>query len=266
MPEPLLALRGVSKSFGAVAALRDVRLELYAGEAHALVGENGAGKSTLVKILAGVHPPDAGSITPRRAAAGAVTARPTPGRPASRSSTRSRRSSPTCRSRRTSSWAASRCAACAAIDTAAMRGARARAVRPARRAPRPGPAGPRPVHRRPAAGRDRQGALLRRAGAGHGRADRRAVRRRGRAAVRGGPVAARRRRGGAVHLAPLRRGLRALPADHRACATARWVSTDPVEDADRRPGGAPDGRPRGLLAVPQAGHRRRARCCSRCAG
>jgi rhamnose transport system ATP-binding protein len=60
--EPLLALTGVSKSFGSVAALRDVQLELYAGEAHALVGENGAGKSTLVKILAGVHGPDAGTV------------------------------------------------------------------------------------------------------------------------------------------------------------------------------------------------------------
>jgi rhamnose transport system ATP-binding protein len=59
----LLVLEGVSKSFGAVAALRDVRLELRAGEAHALVGENGAGKSTLVKILAGAHAPDAGTIT-----------------------------------------------------------------------------------------------------------------------------------------------------------------------------------------------------------
>jgi rhamnose transport system ATP-binding protein len=62
MAEPLLALTGVSKSFGAVVALRDVHLELYPGEAHALVGENGAGKSTLVKILAGVHAPDAGSV------------------------------------------------------------------------------------------------------------------------------------------------------------------------------------------------------------
>jgi rhamnose transport system ATP-binding protein len=60
--QPVLALRGVDKSFGAVAALRDARLELFAGEAHALVGENGAGKSTLVKILAGVHPPDAGRM------------------------------------------------------------------------------------------------------------------------------------------------------------------------------------------------------------
>jgi rhamnose transport system ATP-binding protein len=61
--EPVLRLRDVSKSFGAVAALREVRLDLVAGEAHALVGENGAGKSTVVKILAGVHRPDAGTTT-----------------------------------------------------------------------------------------------------------------------------------------------------------------------------------------------------------
>ena len=60
---PLISLRDVDKSFGAVAALRGVHLDLYSGEAHALVGENGAGKSTLVKLLAGVHMPDAGSIT-----------------------------------------------------------------------------------------------------------------------------------------------------------------------------------------------------------
>ncbi|MDH2425365.1 sugar ABC transporter ATP-binding protein [Sphaerisporangium sp. TRM90804] len=61
-PTPVLALAGVSKSFGAVRALRDVHLELYAGEVHALAGENGAGKSTLVKTFSGVHRPDEGRI------------------------------------------------------------------------------------------------------------------------------------------------------------------------------------------------------------
>ncbi|MFI2213940.1 ATP-binding cassette domain-containing protein [Streptomyces sp. NPDC020141] len=59
---PLLSLRGISKSFGAVAALTDVALDVAAGQVVALVGDNGAGKSTLVKILSGVHPPDAGTI------------------------------------------------------------------------------------------------------------------------------------------------------------------------------------------------------------
>ncbi|MGI5422400.1 ATP-binding cassette domain-containing protein [Actinomadura luteofluorescens] len=59
----LLSLRGVSKSFGAVAALTGVDLDVAAGEVVALVGDNGAGKSTLVKVLSGVHAPDAGTIT-----------------------------------------------------------------------------------------------------------------------------------------------------------------------------------------------------------
>jgi D-xylose transport system ATP-binding protein len=60
---PVLVLKGVSKSFGPVRALSDVDFEVQSGEVVALVGDNGAGKSTLVKTIAGIHPPDAGTIS-----------------------------------------------------------------------------------------------------------------------------------------------------------------------------------------------------------
>jgi ribose transport system ATP-binding protein len=62
MEPPLLEMKGISKSFPGVVALSEVSLEVRAGEIVALVGENGAGKSTLMKILGGIHQPDAGTI------------------------------------------------------------------------------------------------------------------------------------------------------------------------------------------------------------
>jgi D-xylose transport system ATP-binding protein len=62
-PKPILSLKGISKHFGAVAALDDINLDIYPGEVVALVGDNGAGKSTLIKILAGAHEPSSGSIS-----------------------------------------------------------------------------------------------------------------------------------------------------------------------------------------------------------
>jgi len=59
---PRAELRDISKRFAATQALDNVSLDLRPGEVHALVGENGAGKSTLVKILAGIHQPDTGTI------------------------------------------------------------------------------------------------------------------------------------------------------------------------------------------------------------
>src|ERR671928_24086 len=61
-PAPALEMRGITKRFAGNTVLAGVELRAAAGEVHALVGENGAGKSTLMKILAGVHQPDAGEI------------------------------------------------------------------------------------------------------------------------------------------------------------------------------------------------------------
>lgn len=62
-PGELLSLRGVTKTFGAVAALTDVDLDVSSGEVLAVVGDNGAGKSTLIKVLSGVHLPTSGTVS-----------------------------------------------------------------------------------------------------------------------------------------------------------------------------------------------------------
>ena len=62
MPEPLLELRGVNKSFGPVQVLHDVNFKVYPGQVTALVGDNGAGKSTLVKTIAGIYRADSGEF------------------------------------------------------------------------------------------------------------------------------------------------------------------------------------------------------------
>ena len=62
MGDLILSMKGITKSFSGVAALKNAALDLKAGEVVALMGENGAGKSTLMKILTGIYSKDSGEI------------------------------------------------------------------------------------------------------------------------------------------------------------------------------------------------------------
>src|SRR3990167_662115 len=73
--KPILALRGVNKSFGPIDVLHDINLEVRAGEVICLLGDNGAGKSTLIKIMSGVHQPTSGTIEMDGQATGLPTPR-----------------------------------------------------------------------------------------------------------------------------------------------------------------------------------------------
>ena len=103
---PILELRGVSKSFGAVQALYEVDFHVRAGEVMALVGDNGAGKSTLIKCIAGIYSIDSGEVLFEGEPRHRSTARRTRRAWASRSSTRTSRWPTTSTSCRTCSSAA----------------------------------------------------------------------------------------------------------------------------------------------------------------
>ena len=62
---PAVRMRRIVKSFGPVEVLKEVDLDIHAGEVHALAGENGAGKSTLMKVLQGVLPITSGPTPPQ---------------------------------------------------------------------------------------------------------------------------------------------------------------------------------------------------------
>ena len=105
--EPLLTLRGINKSFGAVHVLRGVDLDVRLGQVTALVGDNGAGKSTLIKGIAGIYAFDAGEYHFEGKPVHVHSPKRRPTRSASRSSTRTSRCATTSTSCTTCSSAAS---------------------------------------------------------------------------------------------------------------------------------------------------------------
>ncbi len=131
MPEPLLAVRGLTRRFGGLFAVKNVSLDLEIGRIHALIGPNGAGKSTLINLLAGELEPTAGTIELRGQAIAGMpphrVARLGVGRTFQRSNLfREMSAQENCRlaaqARRERAWAVhERAAACASSNDAASR-------------------------------------------------------------------------------------------------------------------------------------------------
>ncbi len=122
----------VSKSFGAIHALRGVDFELRRGEVHAIAGENGAGKSTLMNIIDGILRPDSGEILLNGKLGARSPLRPARRSSASASCTRRSHSAPMCRWPRTSSWRKSTPARNWFMDYRDLDAGRARRCRTAR--------------------------------------------------------------------------------------------------------------------------------------
>ena len=208
MAEAVLSLEGVAKSFPGVRALDGVRFDVRAGEVHALLGENGAGKSTLIKIMSGVHEPDAGTLLldgrPVR------FARPQDAQRAGIATIyQELLLFPELSVAENIFLGHAPRGRLGAVDWGAMR-ARAREILASLDIHDldVGPDGGGALGRQPAAGRDREGALAERARPDHGRADGGADRGRRRAAVRDRPAAEGARRRRRLHQPPAGRDLR----------------------------------------------------------
>ena len=236
MNDPILEMRGVSKSFFGIKALRAVDLTVHAGEIHALMGENGAGKSTLMKILSGAYQADPGgeilidgqARAHRQARSAAerhgiaiiyqeLTPRPQPD-----AWPRTSISAASSRSR-------------GLIDRGGMRDGCRPVLERLGAAFTPATLVGAAVHRRAAARRDRARAARQIKDPGDGRADHGAVLPRDRAAVRADPPAARRRPRHHLHQPPHGRGLRAvrprLGAARRHAMSARSTGRSIRADA-----------------------------------